>query len=1038
MTSRFDINFFNYFQRFERKLRIAPLNLGGISASGGGLGGPPGGFQGQLPQTKISYDKSEAASSGFVAGNPYNPSGILVSGSLLDNLNHIRYRLQVLEDGTLDVYDNGTLVASGITIIDFNQNLGVTLISPTRVRIDASGGGSSTLEIQENDGTIASNVTILNFEGSVDVLNEGGGKVTVTVTASGTGTDEKAKVSANDTTSNYLENKIVAGTNVNVSVLNEGANEQLQISATISGVDNDEKVKVSSNDTTTNYLENKLTAGNNINITVLNEGANESVQISTTASGGVTDHGVLTGLGDDDHTQYLTSGRHNLSSHVLGTNVPHDTFLGLTDSPSSYTGQSGKSVVVNQTEDGLEFITLSGVTQSGIYFTDLVDTPTTYAGEANKFVRVSNTENGLVFTDVVIASGRLISAKVIKSFVTSLPNQAWTQITQFGTGGAGSVVWDTDNMYYVGDSDRLTIHTPGKYIINGYFEFETAASGVGYIRVRKNDSTVIGQEGPIPLNKPFEGKVTITVKDEFETNDFIAFQAWQNSGGFSDILSGGYASATKLSGDTTVSGSDTYKAKVSSNDTTENYLQSKLTQGTGISITVLNEGGNESLQISSTVSGGGASALNDLTDVIITTPQNGEVLQYNGSQWINTTLSGVGAQTIPYVNQALLTVEGTLSVMDSPLRIYNNTGENKTITEVFLAVDTAPVGSAIIADVHKNGTTIFTTQANRPQIAASANTGNTLSIDVPTWADGEYLTLHLDQVGSSTAGSDLVAHIIYNSATVSGSGTSLAIQENDTPIANNVTILNFEGGVDVLDEGSGKVTITISGSGGAPTTAEYVVTSSDGTLSSEINIPGFAGHPDKKPASPNTQDDEFDSSTLDAKWTKTSDAANDDVDTTWKSHAYANFTGNQSYNLSQDYAPGGDFSLTACFHLAARENYQGCHIYAYDNDESDGVRATYEYGGGYASTLSTKDSTTWTYNRSTLSTIQQNKVYLHLQVVSNLWSVWYSFDGLSFFRVGTYSKTFTVHHIEVLISQAGSSIPCRVGIDWVRRDWITL
>jgi len=44
--------------------------------------------------------------------------------------------------------------------------------------------------------------------------------------------------------------------------------------------------------------------------------------------GGVTDHGELTGLGDDDHSQYLNTARHDLTArHPLGTVVPHESAL---------------------------------------------------------------------------------------------------------------------------------------------------------------------------------------------------------------------------------------------------------------------------------------------------------------------------------------------------------------------------------------------------------------------------------------------------------------------------------------------------------------------------------------------------------------------------------------------------------------------------------------------------------------------------------------------------------------------------------------
>jgi hypothetical protein len=114
------------------------------------------------------------------------------------------------------------------------------------------------------------------------------------------------------------------------------------------------------------------------------------------------------------------------------------------------------------------------------------------------------------------------------------------------------------------------------------------------------------------------------------------------------------------------------------------------------------------------------------------------------------------------VTQAIFTIEGSLSVANNPLRIYNVTGSAKTISKVFLSVDTVPTSAAIIVDIHKDGTTIFTTQSNRPQIAAGANTGQSTTIEVATWADGSYLQMQVDQVGSGVPGSNLTVHVVYS------------------------------------------------------------------------------------------------------------------------------------------------------------------------------------------------------------------------------------------------------------------------------------
>ena len=93
--------------------------------------------------------------------------------------------------------------------------------------------------------------------------------------------DVRVKVSANDLSNGYLSEKIVAGTNVTVTELNDGGVETLQISASGGGGGTDEKVKVSANDTTAGYLEDKIVGvTNKIVVTTLNDGADEDAQIN--------------------------------------------------------------------------------------------------------------------------------------------------------------------------------------------------------------------------------------------------------------------------------------------------------------------------------------------------------------------------------------------------------------------------------------------------------------------------------------------------------------------------------------------------------------------------------------------------------------------------------------------------------------------------------------------------------------------------------------------------------------------------------------
>jgi hypothetical protein len=76
-----------------------------------------------------------------------------------------------------------------------------------------------------------------------------------------------------------------------------------------------------------------------------------------------------------------------------------------------------------------------------------------------------------------------------------------------------------------------------------------------------------------------------------------------------------------------------------------------------------------------------------------------------------------------------------------------------TIVDVIADAETAPAGSTSIVDVHLNGTTIFTTQGNRPTLGASDTGAYTKAgePEVTALRYGDILLLEVDQIGSGTA-----------------------------------------------------------------------------------------------------------------------------------------------------------------------------------------------------------------------------------------------------------------------------------------------
>lgn len=97
--------------------------------------------------------------------------------------------------------------------------------------------------------------------------------------------------------------------------------------------------------------------------------------------------------------------------------------------------------------------------------------------------------------------------------------------------------------------------------------------------------------------------------------------------------------------------------------------------------------------------------------------------------------------------------DGELAAGSGGHRFYVES--DTTITKVRASVGTAPTGSAVTVDVNKNGTSILSSAIS---IAAGANTA-TGTLSTTALSAGDYLTVDIDSVGSTTAGSDLVVQV---------------------------------------------------------------------------------------------------------------------------------------------------------------------------------------------------------------------------------------------------------------------------------------
>jgi hypothetical protein len=122
---------------------------------------------------------------------------------------------------------------------------------------------------------------------------------------------------------------------------------------------------------------------------------------------------------------------------------------------------------------------------------------------------------------------------------------------------------------------------------------------------------------------------------------------------------------------------------------------------------------------------------------------------------ISDLITAIGADIkIAQVELVALSRPGALTVavgtLDLPL------SGSYTLIDYRVRVGTAPTGSSLIVDINKNDVSLFTTQANRPTIAAAAKLASTTMPDITTFVNGDYISIDVDQIGSTVAGSDLV------------------------------------------------------------------------------------------------------------------------------------------------------------------------------------------------------------------------------------------------------------------------------------------
>ena len=220
--------------------------------------------------------------------------------------------------------------------------------------------------------------------------------------------------------------------------------------------------------------------------------------------------------------------------------------------------------------------------------------------------------------------------------------------------------------------------------------------------------------------------------------------------------------------------------------------------------------------------GGGAVVLDDLTDVVITSVSSGQVLKYDGANWINS--------AVP------LNAFGTITVSGSGINIAPDQ-LNDTLTFI------ASTGISMTADA---GTDTITITNTAPNVTQNAFTTVAVAGQTSVTADSSTDTLTLVAGANVTITTDSGTDSITINAGQSNSFVSIAVAGQSPVLADSTSdTLTLVGSGITITTDSVTDTITFSNAGSgleARTTAVGTTGSLASLASADLNITGFKGY----------------------------------------------------------------------------------------------------------------------------------------------------------------------------------------------------
>jgi len=647
------------------------------------------------------------------------------------------------------------------------------------------------------------------------------------------GNNDKVKASSNDSTADYLLNKVVAADESNssnileVKEVNDGGDEDLKIAIDETKIDHDNltnyvvgehtdaQVKVSSNDSTPGYLEDKIVVGDGSNTstalekTILNDGADEDVQIQFDET--KVDHDALLNYAVEQHrvindvstsTTELFSADKILALFTASfQNRDHkDSVLTVSTSNITLSGeQTLNGVLTSASRVGV--VGQTDPIENGIYVSD--SGAWTRTDDADGDPEVTN---GLSFFVADSTSTKLGSEYLLITpdpIVVDTTGLTFIEVPRIELGTtSGTAAEGDDSRIPAQDENDALVGTNGapstsnKYVTNSDPRNSDARTPTAHESTHNE-----GGSDPLKLDD-------LAIPDDNTDLDASTSKhglMQKYPGGTSDFLRGdgtfaappGAASPLTTKGD--LFGFSTVDARVPVG-TNGQRLEADSTAALGVK----------------------------WADEVVPAPACYGSLSMEG----NSTATTISTQSVPVKAAGTTTAELLQDFTHTSNKLtYTGTDTAKFLVNVSISIQAGINNDESLAVlVYKNGVQEFAEIVDTCKKLSDDKPGQPSNTAIVSLAENDYIEIwvannkstenvtvkHMNVTITSIGGNGAQGADGATGATgATGAGANIIVQKDDVTVGTVTDTLNFEGsGVStVVDEGSDKTTVTITGGG---------------------------------------------------------------------------------------------------------------------------------------------------------------------------------------------------------------------------------